>query len=191
MIKIKTDFSELKNLADKIESSVKNNPTQNKGFNTDKLLKSGAKVVMESVLRTTPIGEDGSNWWDHDTKSYYPLGAKEHREGTLRRGWVFSPTYPGFTEHGGDATSQQMVMRIERSTVTHSGNISSIFIVNSTPYASDVEYGHNVVIGKSNVVSGYVEGQYYTRDGIGNSKKKTRQTVRHDLKKQMERVFKI
>lgn len=191
MIKIKTDFGELKKLADKIEDSVKNSHTQNKGFNTDKLLKSGAKVVMESVLRTTPIGEDGSNWWDHDTKSYYPLGAGEHREGTLRRGWVFSPIYPGFTEHGGDVTSQQMSERVERTPVTRKGNVSSIFIENSTPYAGDVEYGHNVVIGKSNVATGYVFGQYYTRDGIGNSKKKTRQTVRQDLKKQMEKVFKI
>lgn len=186
---IQCDFSELQKLVDKIEKSVNQKNQPNAIYNTDKIIKGGMKVVMESVLRNTPIGENGSNWWDHKTNSYYPLGAGKHREGTLRRGWVMDTTVRGATEYGGDATSQQMAERVERTTVNHKGNESSMKITNNTPYAGDVEWGHNVVIGGR--VCGYVDGGNYARDGIGNSKKNMRRTMKQELTKQLEEVVKI
>ena len=179
---------EVKALSKNIRKAVKGKDTLHNSYSPPTVLRCGAKEVMNSVLHTTPIGEDGSNWWGQD--KYYPMDKHAHSEGTLRRGWITDSTTPGDTEVGPPADTQQMNEKVERTEVIRSGSNYSIEFTNKTPYASDVEWGHAVVFGKDGVVRGYVPGQYYTRNGVGNSKRKMRNAMCHELKKQLEEVIK-
>ena len=182
------DADDVKDLSKKIRQAIIKKGVPGNRYSPPTVLRRGAKEVMKSVLHTTPIGEDGSNWWGQD--KYYPMDKRAHSEGTLRRGWITDSTTPGDTEVGPPATTRQMNEKVERTEVIRSGSNYSIEFTNKTPYASDVEWGHAVVFGKDGVVRGYVPGQYYTRNGVGNSKRKMRNAMCHELKKQLEEVIK-
>lgn len=189
MSKKYSDFSQLERISENIENSVKKKSLT--GYNPDRLLVSEAKIVMESVLYETPHGKEGSNWWKHDTKSYYPLGAKEHHAGALRRGWVTDSDVPGDTEIGGVVTAWDMYDKVYRTKIEHNGDTSSMTFTNQTPYSGDVEWGHNVVFGKDPTIRGRVDGQYYTRDGIDKSEKTMKKAIGREVRQQLKEVFKI
>ena len=62
---------EVKALSKNIRKAVKGKDTLHNSYSPPTVLRCGAKEVMNSVLHTTPIGEDGSNWWGQD--KYYPM----------------------------------------------------------------------------------------------------------------------
>ena len=87
-----------------------------------------AARLLRMVVKRTPVGR-------------YPAGSGK-TGGTLRRGWTASK--------GASAKGYADSM-----TITHSGDVYTIEIVNPVEYASYVEYGHRTANNK-----GWVKGRF-------------------------------
>lgn len=192
MSKKSTDFSQLDKLARQIRTAVKTKTTPGSPFNTDKLLTIGAKVVMTEVFEETPPGRNGSNMYDQER--YYPMEAHGHRAGTLRRGWIMDSTTPGDTENGGNVAAEHMRAKVDRTPIVHKKVRSSMEFVNTTAYAADVHWGHDITFvakEKGGKVVGYVPPNKFVDRGIEKSEDKAVAEIEKEFVKQMKKVFQV
>lgn len=85
-----------------------------------------AARLLTKVIKRTPVGQ-------------YPAGSGK-TGGTLRRGWT---------------TGKSAANYADSMTVSHSGNVYTIEIINPVEYASYVEYGH-----RTRNHNGWVKGRF-------------------------------
>lgn len=154
------DFSQLKALADRFEKEARmgNANFSQSRMNKHKLIRIGGNVLMDGLIRTTPIATKrtnpkGSNWYryTYNPTQYgigyaFPRGIRfgdTHYKGTLATGWVVGPTElidrpphrkPTLKE-GRDKVKNTEVMCIGSNTYV-------MQFVNAAPFSMAVEIGH-------------------------------------------------
>lgn len=107
-----TDFSELKNLQEKLNKMVGSEAART-AF-CEACAKELAARLLRAVIKRTPVG-------------VYPEGSGRVG-GTLRRGWT--------------AESDNVQQALNNLSATKNGGVYTIEITNPVEYASYVEYGH-------------------------------------------------
>lgn len=200
-----TDFSELEALADRIGQAV-HLDDRNSKFNRETIIKAGAYKQLEQLVKDTPIGKDGSNWFDYTfkggehTASYFEKG-RSSKAGTLARGWVSDSPQIG----KGKPTREQTIEKVNYTPILREGKNLTMEFYNTTPYARAVEYGHRVRYPyfwdeNRNYVSGvprghgpivgYVAGQRFIMAGILNGEEAVKKAMSKELHKQIKSVVK-
>lgn len=141
----RSDYRGLSRFAEKLERELQ-------GAELDKFIRDATKFLVAEFLRyviqKTPVDDKNPN----------------HRGGTLRRGWVLGGG-------GGDALSQANVSPavlealakdfVSSISVLRVGKNYIVRVINHTPYASYVEFGHRTRNGGG---MGFVRGQNFQSD---------------------------
>ena len=201
------DFSELENLADRIGMAVTLDDRSSK-FNREKILKAGAYKQMDHLLNETPLGSNGSNWYDWyyppgggdlggpHSASYY-LKGRAHKAGTLARGWVSDIPEGGAARKPGKNVGKQ---KADTTPIIPEGQNLSMTFWNTAPYAWAIERGHMVRMPwffgttpeerqpRCGPTKGFVPGQWFTMRAVFHAEKDVQKAVGTEAVKQLRQV---
>lgn len=197
-----TDFSELEALSNRIKQDLVLDD-RSSIFNREKILEAGSTVLMKGVVKATPVGRNGSNWYNYMFKggphsSAYFLAGRSHKQRTLKRGW-FTPV--GINPETSGSSGLDMVPSLVKRTVIKKNvhTLSQTFY-NTAPYARAVEYGHAVRMpyfyGPSGTqkghgpITGFVHGQFYTWKGIYNVQDAPAKAIQKESAKRLKMLVK-
>ena len=149
------DISDLKNFRNNIEKSLG-------ASQIDLFIESCAKELaarlLAKVIKRTPVGQ-------------YPSSSGK-KGGTLRRGWT------GEKSQSGSAYANSL-------TVSRSGGVYTIEIVNPVEYASYVEFGH-----RTRNHEGWVEGKFMLTISEQEIERDAPRILENKLKKKLGECFK-
>lgn len=200
------DFKELEDLGNRISKSLVMSNAENStsAFNKPKILKAGAYKQMDHLLKETPLGENGSNWYDwyyppgggdlggsHST-SYYAKG-RSHKQGTLAKGWVSDNP-----QGGGVPSKADGHKKVDSTLIVNQGENHSMTLYNTAPYAWAVERGHLVRLPyfwcgtppRQGKITGFVPGQWYTMRAVFHAENDVKAAIGKETVKQLRQVVK-
>lgn len=201
-----SDFSQLSSLANRINTALYYKDTDNSTYSNQKILKAGAYKQMDHLLDKTPIGTNGSNWynWTYPpgggdlggphSASYF-LAGRAHKAGTLARGWVYDMPEGGTGRKPGKEVGHK---KVDMTPIDHVHEGMSMTFWNTAPYAWAVERGHAVRMpyfwygvppGKG-PITGYVPGQWYTMKAVFEAEKDIKKAIGNEAVKQLRQVVK-
>ena len=196
--KLLADFTEVQELIDRIDTALKT-PDQQSNFNREAILKAGAYKQMEHLVRETPVGKNGSNWyrWSYPpsrhSASYY-LKPRSSVAGTLARGWVSDAPQKG----RGIPSVAQCAYKVNHTVVAPQGKDLTMTFYNTAPFARAVESGHLVRMpyffdgskpGQGRI-TGYVPGQWFTQRAIYRAEKDVKMHMGYEAVRQLKQVVK-
>lgn len=203
MSKTTIDFGELKRLSNRIDTAVRMAQYDNEIYSNRKILEAGAYELMKNVVKETPNGKSGSNWYNYtytkgDHSAHYFLAGRAHRSGTLKRGWVTPET--GNPELGGRATYAMVKSTVQRTPIQHKFDGLSMKFYNTTPYADAIEGGHWVrmpyFMGPPGTkrgqgpITGKVGPTHFTQRAIWHSEVDVTKAMKKECKKMLKQVVK-
>lgn len=202
------DFKELEDLGNRISKSVLmcNAEHSASAYNKPKILKAGAYKQMEHLLKETPLGKNGSNWYDWyyppgggdlggaHSASYY-LRGRQHKAGTLARGWVSDMPEGGAARKPGKDVGKQ---KVDSTLIVNQGGNLHMTFYNTAPYAWAVERGHLVRLPyfwcgtppRQGTITGFVPGQWYTMRAVFRAENDVKKAMSQELTKQLRQVVK-
>jgi len=154
------DFSKLEALANRIEKEVRmgRSAFSQARFDKRKVIRKGADVLMDGLIKTTPIATKksnphGSNWYryTYNPTQYgigyaFPRGTRfgdVHYRGTLATGWVVNPTELIDRPPNRKPTLKEGREKVKKTEITlHGNNGYRMLFVNAAPFSMAVELGH-------------------------------------------------
>lgn len=185
------DFSELKDLANRIDLAARESPASK--FDRTKLVKSGAYILMNGLIKNTPIATKasnphGSNWFRYTYNPTefgigysFPRGTcfgDTHYRGTLARGWVAQPNEVLDRPPHRKPTLAEGKVKVNMTPVDRKGKYNySMRFVNSAPYSMAVEVGHKnkvprILGGDGTQYYKYTCGRHFTEKTVQEYREK-------------------
>lgn len=202
------DFSQLEELGNRINKAVRMADTNYSGstYSNRAILKAGAYKQMEHLLKETPLGKNCSNWYDWyyppgggdlggaHSASYY-LKGRQHKAGTLARGWVSDMPEGGAARKPGKAVGNK---KVDSTPIIKEADGLSMTFWNTAPYAWAVERGHLVRLPyfwcgtppRQGTITGFVPGQWYTMRAVFRAENDVKKAMSKELTKQLRQVVK-
>lgn len=155
------DFSQLKNLQQQMDRMQRNDF---EAFCKD-VAKELAARLLAKVIKRTPVGQ-------------YPASTGK-KGGTLRRGWTAKTEDEA--KAGGTSNAKTYV---DSLTVTKSGDVYQIEIINPVNYSSYVEYGHRTRNHK-----GWISGRFMLTVSENELNAQAPKILENKLKKYLGECF--
>lgn len=201
------DFSELEVLANRIDKAVRMADSQyaSSTYSNREILKAGAYKQMSHLVKGSPMGKNGSNWYDWTyppgggnlggphSASYF-LAGRAHKAGTLARGWVDDMPEGGSGRPNVSAIKQ----KVDSTPITKDAEGMKMVFYNTAPYAWAIERGHFVrmpyfwygVPPGQGPITGFVPGKWYVSKAVTHAESDVTKAMTKELSKQLKQVVK-
>lgn len=204
------DFSQLKQLADRVDRAVRMADVKGSTFDRQKLIRTGGYILMDGLIKNTPLATkksnpQGSNWYrytyaptDYGIGYGFPRGTRfgdTHYRGTLARGWVVRPNEVIDRAPHRKPTLAEGKIKVDETNIVRKGkNEYSMTFVNAAPYSMAVEMGHKnkvppILGGDGNTYFRYTAGRKFTDKTVHQYQEKVWNEVGKEYGKMMKKVF--
>ncbi|MBR4844823.1 MAG: hypothetical protein IKU98_00205 [Bacteroidaceae bacterium] len=205
------DFSELVALSNRVERAVRMADVKGSTFDRQKLIRKGGYILMDGLIKNTPLATKKSNPKVSNWFRYYynptdygigygfsrgTLFGDTHYRGTLARGWVVRPNEViDRPPHRKPLLAEGKIKVDETKIVRKSRNEFEMTFVNAAPFSMAVEVGHKnkvprILGGDGGTYYRYTVGRRFTDKTVHEYQEKVWNEVGKEYAKMMKAVFK-